>query len=435
VKRSLATRELLAKVARDYYLNDLSQSEIAGLPELRVKQTTVASWLRQAKDLGIISFDIDPVFGITGRESLHLRDRLKEDFELEDCLVVEPPEEPAGDANADGDVHIAVANRTGERLKEWIQAKDHVGTAGGRAVVQVCRFLKRRAHPRNEIRVSPLSGRIWTGDWQVTGPGFRRPLDADDAASLLAFGFERQRGTRFSLIGHSLYPGADDAHLAAIFKENCAFLPNGKWNWDPPPKRAIVGIGWLGGAHRIVEFLRQPERARIGGASHLHAVASEFEAAMEVAGKDIDLGDLANRLFPALPLPSDPILKKDDIEKTFEGLVRQLEALNRKAIVVDWMHLRDIPSIWAVCAGSRKKRVLWTILLGGLLDAQRGKKRLISEISVDAATARELIDAKREYNLSDEATRAKYLRLASLLFPDPSEPRLRPTKTRPARSQ
>jgi len=413
---------LLAKVAHEYYVNGLSQREIGLLPDVNKKQTTIAQWIKRSTELGMVAIDIDPSFGSVGIESPSLAERMRSLFGLADCVVVDPGPTVPEDSRAEGELHNTVALATGVRLKEWLQPGSHVAIAGGRAVVQVTRLLKRRALPRRDIVVSPLSGRIWTGLWQVMGTrNLQRPLDADDAAALLAFAFERERGTRFSQIGSPLFPAVASRQLAEIQRAQCAFLPGGKWNWGlRPPDRALVGIGVLHreSGHRISEYLGMTKRARDSdaGARHLQRISKDLRSALALAETTrMGIGDLGNRLFPTIPLPNEVAAASLDTPAVMARLLSRVESINRRALVFSWEHLRQVGMVWAIGAGELKRHALWTILLCDTQGAEKGRRRLVESVSVDAASAMVLIEAKRAVD-SSRALSSTFERLTKRLF-------------------
>jgi DNA-binding transcriptional regulator LsrR (DeoR family) len=216
----------------------------------------VNKWLDAARDLGVVTFDIDASFAIMGEPHERLSNELGRAFRLDEPLVIETAEDSPQDDQAD-EVHTALANQTGKHLK--ISANSNVFVAGGRTVLQIVRKISRKRVSKQNVRIDPLSGRNWTGSWQFGGADdLKRPLDADDAAVVLASAFP-ESGNYYSQIGYPLY--AETTQQArVIMREHCAFLPDGRWNWDIPKRRlnrAICGIGALHprGGHRIMRFL------------------------------------------------------------------------------------------------------------------------------------------------------------------------------------
>ena len=207
----------------------------------------------------MISFNIDPSFAISGLEEVPWSVMVRDTFDLRECTVV-AVDVPASDSGFRADLlHVGMANCTGTKIRESIASGDHIAVAGGRAVHRLAQFIKRNPPSKKDIRITPLSGRTWSGSWQLSGPdNLELPLDADDNALVLANAFDKEPGTRFSQISHPLY--ATTASLAhSIMREHCATLPNSGWNWGlKPPDRAFVGVGVIDpqSGHRISAFLR-----------------------------------------------------------------------------------------------------------------------------------------------------------------------------------
>jgi hypothetical protein len=451
--------EKLARVAELYYVDRLNRGQIIlelareGTVPATFDEANVNHWLEQARDRGVVAFDIDSSFANAGRLNRMLSDRLIREFGLEEAIVVDTNPSFQQDTEA-ASLHTALANQTGMRLSEFLSAKTEILVAGGRTVVQIARMINRKRPRRSNIRIDPLSGRNWTGSWQVDGPGdLERPLDADDAAVILASAFPRS-GTRFSQIGHPLY--AETPELAQpIIRDHCAFLPRGGWNWDIPHrpiKRAICGIGVLHpqSGHRIMRFLEmylkdyglktsqdfervirdrtltktilpaKPDKS----APYLAIVARDLIAAITFAAeRDLGyFGDIANRLFPCLPLPSE--LKEDRLRKPedYEGLVQKLDALNRRAIVMDWEHLRKA-STWVTAGGALKLTPVWTLAIIRYIEQfhlgpSSGRDSIVSQLTTDSATAQMLLGALASFKKASNRVKKWYVDLASVLFQD-----------------
>src|SRR6267154_2184111 len=393
------TAEKLARVAELHYVYNSSREKIiAELSQDLLEReegydlSNVNVWLTQAAKKHVIAFDIDPSFAIVGNRNEILERRLNHAFGLEEPIVVDVEETALQDPKA-ADLHTALANQTGMRLSQIPSSKTRFFVAGGRTVVHVARMIKRHRLLWSNIRIDPLSGRNWTGYWHVDGPDLERPLDADDATVILASAFPK--GATFSQIGHPLYAeNADQAR--AIMGEHCAFLPDGGWNWDReipyPTRRGICGIGSLHpeSGHRIMSFLetylknygvKGPEDlrrmiedgtlARIKlpespdrSAPYLSRVALELIAAITFAAeRDLGyFGDIANRLYPCLPLPK--ALDEGDLPevKDYGELVTKLNALNSRAVVMQWSHLRNVDA-WVTAGGTLKLEPIWTLAI------------------------------------------------------------------------
>lgn len=420
----------LAELARRYFnkrhARRVSQAEIAA--EFNIKQSTVSVWLERARERGVVLIDIDPEFAVSGSEHREYSRQLRDDYGLKHCVVVDPElRSDASPDKKDDDLHTIIANTSGIQIREWIQPGDHVVVGGGRAPVKVARFIKRTPPSRREVRISPLSGRIWTGSWQQDGEdNLQRPLDADDAARLLAFAFEHEPGTRFSQIGHPLYE--KEELVAQTITEECVFAPGGGWNtkWGlQEPMRALVGVGVLhrDSGHRITELLAKikedPTRAV---AEHLRWAADRFEDAITFAedARIPAFGDVANRLFPALPLPSDLLAQRSrlsTLRKAYRELRGKLHEINKRAVVMEWRHLRGIPSVWAVAGGKFKREVLFTLLICRYLEKDKSKA-VVKELSTDLSSAEALHKARRDYDTLPEPLQTWYQEMVPTVFSD-----------------
>lgn len=413
VEREKTTR--LAEVARWYYINELSQKDIAD--RLGYKDASaVTRLLKEARERGVVEFDVDGMFAIGGYEETQLARNLRDDFGLDDALVIKVNVLQSYSRAEDDYLHIALANHTGMRVKDRIEPAEHIAVGGGRAVYQTARVIKRSPPSRKNIRITPLGGKIWTRFWEVSGTfQINRPLDADDAARMLALAFEGEPGTAFSQVTYPLFANSPE-DATATMESHCMFLPDGSWRGSPPG-RALVGVGVIDpeGGHRFADLLRpgdQPEEI----APYLSRAAGELKTAIEfVRAKDLPpIGDVNNRLFPALPIPDRKLDSSFIQERTamYEDLLRHLTRLNQRMISAKWDHLRRIPSVMAIAGGPFKLNALWTLLITGVLDPSN---RIIKALSTDAQSASRLIRALKAYN-EDPATKEWYQILVNRLF-------------------
>jgi DNA-binding transcriptional regulator LsrR (DeoR family) len=423
-RRPRHTRELLGNVARWYYLNDLSQAEIGKRLNPPKDQAAVARILKDAKARGVIKVDIDADFSIGGVDDEHLASLLRDEFDWRDPIVVDVDATIQPDEREDN-LHIALANHTGMRARHTIESGDHIGISGGRAGVRLATVIGRNPPSRRNITVTPLSGRLWNGRlWEIGGLGnqFEQPLNADYSALLLAVGLYAGHapGIRFSQISQPLFVRhRNEAEM--IMKANCAFLPNGGWNWElDPPTKAFLGLG-------VVDPVSGHRMARhFGDQSDKEPPLTQLMKAMELAAKAglPYLGDVANRLFATLPLPA--VLAQMDSTRlnnhirTYQNLQVELHAVNERSVVVEWNHLREIRSVLAIAGGKLKVNVLWTVAIAGLLNP---KQRIISEIATDTATAKEILRAKRDFDHASVEVKDWYTRMTAELFSDPKRDR------------
>ena len=444
----------LAKVAELRYEKRWPRNRIAAEFSKRgggtYDETNVNRWDDQARGLGVITFSIDPSFALVGARNKDLQDDLLKTLDLDEIHVFDVNKEILEDQRG-SDLHTILANRAGARLSEAVLGGSSIFVAGGRTVIRIARMISRKHPTQKHIRVDPLSGRNWSGQWQMEGDDeLERPLDADDAAVILASAYA-QPGTRFSQIGHPLYVEAS-TQVAPIMREHCAFLPGGKWNWNIPERRAKVAICGIGilhplSGHRIMRFLEthlqrygveSPEqldsiirdgtigeitlpRKQDKSAPYLSRIAVELIDAIKFARERRlgYIGDVANRLFPCLPLPSvlDPgaLPKKKD----YKELAKKLDVLNRRAIVMEWSHLRDA-STWITAGGKLKLPAIWTIGISGHIERLTSRdhdvRSIMSSLITDSETAEVL---RRELEIFAEASqgvRKWYIDLVSVLF-------------------
>jgi hypothetical protein len=420
----------LAELAREYYQRGYSQVDLA--KRYGVKQSTISQMLQQARDRGVVIFDIDADYEPKGTEHSDKSHHLRDEFRLRAAFVVKVDDDALYGSSRADDLHISIANTVGSlKLRDWIQPGQHVVIGGGRAPINVAKQIRRSSPTQRDVRISPLSGRIWTGSWQEDGPdNLDRPLDSDDAARLLALAYEHEPGTRFSQVGLPLYQ-QDEETVARISDEECVFRAGGGWKTEwrvQPPERALVGVGVLHpeSGHRIPELVK-----KLGGTSagyrvgrNLEQVVLRFEAAMELA-RDNGLphfGDVANRLFPCLYLPGELRERGDiaELEGKYDLLCAKLKEINSLAVVMEWEHLRGIPSVWAVACGKLKLNALWTLLLDRFLlegrpEGERGKS-LIKELATDMRTSDLLLEALQEFRSLPRVTRDWYMKMVGKIF-------------------
>ena len=113
-------RKLLARIAYLYYIQDQTQSEIA--KDLSIHRSSVSRMLKQAKEEGVVKFEIenyDP-------EIFELELYLKEKFDLKEVLLCSPPLHASNEEKDD-----ALANAVASFLKRIIKKNDIVGVSWG----------------------------------------------------------------------------------------------------------------------------------------------------------------------------------------------------------------------------------------------------------------------------------------------------------------
>ena len=403
----------LAHVARRYFSSGQQEKDIAA--ELKISITKVSRMIKEAQASGVVSINISESFGLSGKEDPDLARQLTEEFELDDSLVVTiDDEDVATPLERDDFLHTVLANQTGKKLK--ILPNDHLAVGTGRPVNQVARFLTRHPPMRKGLRVTPLCGRLWAHSWALGGPKlFARPMDADDAAFILASAFE-ESGAEFSQIDYPLF-AANRPQAEATMDEHCPFHANGRWRDNYVPRLAIIGVGSVNrnSGHRIADLYRQ-KPAHVD--QYLRRASDDLMRVIQTCERHAlpPFADIVNRYFPALDLPTE--LRRWDLKdraRAIEGLVRSLNLINQRIVAAQWRHLKQTKSIVAMAGGGFKLHALWTVLLAGRLNKT---KRLVTEVTTDAETAQALLTALREYRASDKDMQDWYRHATSKLFVD-----------------
>ena len=409
--------ELLADIARKFYWSRKGQEEIGESLTPKRKQPQIARLLSEARDKGVVAFDIDAKFAIGGseRDASSVRD-LRSRFRLKDALVVDLPQNVSGDV-----LHTALANHAGRRAVVKIEDGDHICVAGGRTIVQFARYIGRHSPSKKGIVISPLGGRLWTGSWQIGGPAhLEYPLDADDSAFFLYLAFLNEVGTRFSQISLPLF-ARSRREAKALIRNHCPARPDGAWNWGlKPPNRAYVGVGALDAqsGHRIAEFLTQPRTKRRGDVPYLGRVAKQLRDVMAFAATSHlpAFGDIGNRLFSAVPRPSRVAGDLRWLSRAYNQVARVLEDVNERSITFRWRHLHSTPAVNVIAGGLLKADQLWTVLMLGVLHPDR---KLCTELTIDGATADALNAFYTEYEQSASDIKNWYAGILLRLFPGP----------------
>lgn len=420
----------LVDIARWYHIDGESQATIARRSEFK-NASSVARLLKDAARQGVIGFDVDETFTIYGHEHPPLARMIDEYFDLKSASVLSVDVLEPYTQEEDDILHISLSNHAGINIR--LEADDHIAVAGGRAVYQATRMIARK-HPRvKNIRISPLSGRIWTRDWELSGPyHIQRPLDPDDSAHMLALAFANETGAGFRQISDPLFV-SDKNEAKAIMDSNRLFSADGTWYKPEPnqgvilrnpiPNRAIVGIGSIerGSGHRFAELLRN-EQHPSGIRSHLIEVAKVLKRTVELIDKKqelhIGIGDVNNRMFPTLPLPSELEPDRKDgftkYEKAFDEVMENLVPLNERIIAARWEHLQAIPSVEVIAGGPHKVNALWTLLVAGYLDP---KRKIITSLTTDAVTAEALRRSFVALKFDDYFKVGWYQKMIEKLFP------------------
>lgn len=121
-------RDLLARIARRFYLEDMSKTELAAA--FRMSRFRVARLLEQARAEGIVKIEIEE----TGLVEEELSSRLAAHLRLDDCIVV-----PAGETEEDNRHRLARTAAT--YIATHTHSGDIVGFSWGRTLVALGEYL------------------------------------------------------------------------------------------------------------------------------------------------------------------------------------------------------------------------------------------------------------------------------------------------------
>lgn len=138
---------LIAKICRMYYLDDLSQNEIAD--NLRISKSAVSRLLKEGRERGIITFHIKE----PGDRWSSLEEKLERAFKLKEAVVVS--DEGIDSAEI---IKKKVAKAAALLLQRRVREKDIVAVSWGTTLAEVAKALNPSFHLN--IEVVPLVGGI-----------------------------------------------------------------------------------------------------------------------------------------------------------------------------------------------------------------------------------------------------------------------------------
>jgi len=139
--------QLIAKICRMYYLDDLGQNEIAD--NLRISKSAVSRLLKEGREKGIITFHIKE----SGDRWSSLEEKLERSFKLKEAVVVS--DEGIDSAEL---IKKKVAKAAALLLQRRVREKDIVAVSWGTTLVEVVKALNPPFHLN--IEVVPLVGGV-----------------------------------------------------------------------------------------------------------------------------------------------------------------------------------------------------------------------------------------------------------------------------------
>lgn len=138
VRPNQPTDGQIAEIAWQYYIKGLTQGEIAKQKEL--SRPTVMSYLKLARNRGIVSIKLDPVHGRTNE----IADQLRKRFNLKTVYVV------AGGQGNDLQTLEAVCEFAAHTLPDFLDSNDELGVSWGQTLSIMA----------NMVPIFPISGLV-----------------------------------------------------------------------------------------------------------------------------------------------------------------------------------------------------------------------------------------------------------------------------------
>jgi DNA-binding transcriptional regulator LsrR (DeoR family) len=223
-----ASLVLTATVARRYYFDGASKSEIA--EDLQLSRFKVARLLDQARETGLVRIELD----YRGEIDLDLSARLRIAYGLRHCIVIESPEDDPLLLRRN------VGRAAAELLREIVTTDDVLGLAWGRALMAMRNSLTSLA----ACPVVQLTGALARPDADASSLELVR--DVARISSGPALFFYAPMFVRDAATAHALRRQPEVARAVDRF---------------PDVTKAVVGLGaWEAGQSTVADALSDEER-------------------------------------------------------------------------------------------------------------------------------------------------------------------------------
>lgn len=183
-----ARRDLFAKIARLYYVEDMNQRQIA--EQLNISVASVSRALSKAKDLNIVKISIDET-----REEYHKMEiGLERRYGIRECMVAGRHDDPE-------DIHRDMGSMVTGLLARLLKRDNVLGLGWGSDLLGIAQNLGRASVGR--VDIVPLSGNIERVDPSIGPDGvsreFAERIDGDvhpvPSGALAASADERRQVT------------------------------------------------------------------------------------------------------------------------------------------------------------------------------------------------------------------------------------------------
>jgi DNA-binding transcriptional regulator LsrR (DeoR family) len=218
---------LMATVARRYYLEGASKSDIAA--ELGVSRFKVARLLERARATGLVRIELDA----PGEINVDLSVRLRAAHGLRHCVVIDAPEDD------DALLREALGRAAAELLSEIVDPGDVVGVAWARSLMPM----------RTSLTRLPACDVV-----QLTG-ALSLPADVS-SIELVRDLARRSNGQGFFYYVPMVLPDAATAQVLRAQPDVARAIER-----FPDVTKAVIGVGaWQRGLSTVVDELTEQER-------------------------------------------------------------------------------------------------------------------------------------------------------------------------------
>jgi DNA-binding transcriptional regulator LsrR (DeoR family) len=222
---------LTASVARRYYLDNRSKTELA--QEFRISRFKVARLLEAARNSGLVRIDI----GWAGVIDVELSVLLQERFGLQHSVVIDAPE------GNDAELRRQLGTAAAELLEEIVTTDDVLGLAWARSVSAMTRALRRMA-------ATPVV--------QLTG-ALSHPDIEDSSIELVREVAQISGGPAYLFYAPLVVPDAATANALRRQPEVVRAFSQ----FDSVTK-AVVGVGrWAPGQSTVFDATEEDERQQL----------------------------------------------------------------------------------------------------------------------------------------------------------------------------
>jgi hypothetical protein len=396
----------------------------------KLNASTITRWKSKLEERGVLTQWCD--YNAIYRGEAHSADReeFKKSLRLKEAIVVRPKK---GESFlTEIELLFALGNHAADEVRKagLFSEIRHLAIGSGRTLIRYAESIMNRPPAAENLTVSPISGRIWLGDfWSLfdkpESPGeLESALDSDFAAHNIARGLHliRNPNIRVSQIAHFAY-SEEEAAARATVRGRCAFQLERGWNWGlPGPDRIVAGVASLSDeAHPLRKLIEhsQDKEALSPEVSPIVSFGKELLKHLNFAAeaRTPGIGEMSLRMFPVLPLPQD--LEEGQYTReldAYRAVADRIRALNARTIAISPQHLKDCcladGRVQLIAGGASKLRLLWTLLLPNLFQGET--QQLINSVCTDLDSA-QVLSRAADFVRASEPLRDSYRELLAVL--------------------